>query len=212
MQEVIVPFRDDEQPDESMAMLSLWMDALPKQSIGFTPWPGFPYKPEVAFSIAYSTSCILLKYFVDEKSIKAAASDPNGKVWEDACVEFFISFDDTGYYNIEFNCIGTGFIGFGKSKDDRVFVPEEEIKKIKFGISINNENKANIHWELTLRIPLTVFAFHKQVSIKGKRCTANFYKCGDGLDEPHFLAWSNITAPQPDFHLPQFFGKLFFEE
>jgi len=32
------------------------------------------------------------------------------------------------------------------------------------------------------------------------------------LDEPHYLAWSNIIAPEPNFHLPQYFGTLYFEE
>jgi Carbohydrate-binding family 9 len=31
------------------------------------------------------------------------------------------------------------------------------------------------------------------------------------LAEPHFVAWSNIETPKPDFHRPDFFGKLVFE-
>ena len=37
---------------------------------------------------------------------------------------------------------------------------------------------------------------------------ANFYKCGDLTAHTHFLSWSPIDAPKPDFHRPDFFGTL----
>jgi hypothetical protein len=46
--------------------------------------------------------------------------------------------------------------------------------------------------------------------MKGKKCRANFYKCGDDLPEPHFLAWNMINTEEPDFHRPEFFGTLEF--
>jgi hypothetical protein len=36
----------------------------------------------------------------------------------------------------------------------------------------------------------------------------NLYKCGDKCDTPHFLSWSPIGLPQPDFHCPDFFGEI----
>jgi hypothetical protein len=191
-------------------MVSLRLNELEKHLLNYTPWTAYPYKPEVQFVIAYSGDCIFLKYFVDEESIRAAAGNINGAVWEDACVEFFVSFDDKGYYNLEFNCIGTALAGFGKEKGSRVRIEERIIRKIKYGSKISNTD-GNIHWELTVAIPLEVFAHHNLSSLKGRQCKANFYKCGDALPQPHFVAWSNIDAPQPNFHLPQFFGTVLFE-
>ena len=37
---------------------------------------------------------------------------------------------------------------------------------------------------------------------------ANFYKCGDKTAHPHYLSWSPIDTPKPDFHRPDFFGEL----
>jgi hypothetical protein len=37
---------------------------------------------------------------------------------------------------------------------------------------------------------------------------ANFYKCGDKTAHPHYLSWSPIETPKPDFHRPEFFGEL----
>lgn len=65
-------------------------------------------------------------------------------------------------------------------------------------------------WELTLMIPLEVFSYHQINSLKGRQSKVNFFKCGDELPEPHFLAWRNIIAASPDFHLPDFFGTMHF--
>jgi hypothetical protein len=85
------------------------------------------------------------------------------------------------------------------------------INKIKYGVCIENKNPGDIHWELTVAIPVDVFTHHEVSSLEGRKCEGNFYKCGDELEEPHFVSWTHIESPQPDFHLPQFFGSLIFE-
>jgi hypothetical protein len=45
----------------------------------------------------------------------------------------------------------------------------------------------------------------------GATLRANFYKCGDELQVPHFLSWNPIGVETPDFHRPEFFGKLVLE-
>jgi len=47
--------------------------------------------------------------------------------------------------------------------------------------------------------------------LNGKTMRANFYKCGDKLQTPHFLSWAPIDLPKPKFHCPEFFGELVFE-
>jgi hypothetical protein len=68
-----------------------------------------------------------------------------------------------------------------------------------------------INWTLTLAIPVQVFSFHHFNSFQGKKCKVNFYKCGDDLSQPHYLAWNNIESPKPNFHLPDFFGRAEFK-
>ena len=64
----------------------------------------FPYKPEVNFRIGHTGDAILIAWTANEKNVRGVASD-NGAVWEDSCVEFFISFNGgDSYYNIECNC------------------------------------------------------------------------------------------------------------
>jgi hypothetical protein len=176
------------------------------------PWVLFPYKPEVAFSIAYTEDCILLKYYVKEKAIRAVHNQDNTPVHEDSCVEFFIAFeDDQEYYNLEFNCTGTCLAGHGKNSERRL-IGQEIIHKIRrqsiIKTLVDKENMIN--WELTLVIPLEIFVHRPIGHLKGTRCRVNFYKCGDLLPEPHFLAWKNIYSESPNFHLPQFFGTMHF--
>ena len=50
-----------------------------------------------------------------------------------------------------------------------------------------------------------------QMCIRDREIKANFYKCGDELQTPHFLSWNPIKIENPDFHRPDFFGTLEFE-
>jgi hypothetical protein len=197
--------------NRSLTDISTELDAVERHALNNAPWPSYAYKPKVEFSIAHAADSIYLKYYVNEKSIRAAAGNVNGNVWEDACVEFFISFDASGYYNLEFNCIGTTLAAFGKDRNNRNLLPAEVINNIRYQSLIRNEIDNSAHWELTLAIPLQIFVHHSISSLDGIGCKVNFYKCGDKLPEPHFISWSNIQSEHPNFHLPQFFGTLVFE-
>lgn len=188
------------------------LDTVEKHRLEFVPWTEYPYKPSVIFSIAYSPDSILLKFFVQEKQIRAINHKTNSSIWEDSCVEFFISFDDgTNYYNIEFNCIGTGLIGYGKSKTNRELLDANIVNRVKTLSNINSEKGKKVSWELTMIIPLSVFEYTPMATLAKRKCRANFYKCGDLLPEPHFISWSNIESENPNFHLPDYFGDLVFE-
>lgn len=196
----------------AISEVSFLLDSEDKNKLNQVPWAKYNYLPRVHFAMAYGTDCIFLKYYVNEKFIRAAHGAANTAVYQDACVEFFISFDDEKpYYNLEFNCIGTMLIGYGETKTERVLLSDQLISQIKYQAVINNDQRGNdVHWELTVAIPFTTFCFHKLNSLEGKKCRANFYKCGDNLPTPHFISWSNIKWPEPNFHLPEFFGTLQF--
>lgn len=212
MKQLSVPFI---HLDESNTIdeISRKLDHVHQELIANVPWDEYPYKPEIAFSIAHGENGLFLKYFVEEKYVRAVNSEPNEPVYEDSCVEFFISFEDESeYYNFEFNCAGTCLLGFGEGREGRVLSSPEIIKQINFKSTLKpaTNTEANIGWELTLAIPFSVFQYHELSSLSGKKCRANFYKCGDKLPEPHFLAWNNIQSENPNFHLPKFFGDVEF--
>lgn len=188
------------------------LNALPKQPIEEVPWKTYPYKPTVQFAAGYNDTHLFLKYFVTEKTIRAVNSLVNSPVWQDSCVEFFIGFDEAGYYNFEFNCVGTALAGYGPSKTKRNLLPEPIVRQIVTRAFIARQpDSKGIQWELTICIPLTTFIHHPSLTLPGVQCRGNFYKCGDLLPEPHFVTWSAIEAATPNFHLPAYFGHLHFE-
>ncbi|MDR3339061.1 MAG: hypothetical protein LBT25_03010 [Candidatus Symbiothrix sp.] len=187
---------------------------VPFHSISCINWDEYPYQPDVKFRIAHTGNTILLNYRVEESDIKAVCDQDNGKVWEDSCVEFFISFEkDAFYYNIECNCIGKILVGTGIDRQMREPVATEIIRSIERWSSIGDspvENQSGA-WELSLIIPLPVFYLSMIKSFDGLRAKANFYKCGDKLAVPHFLSWNPIKSEKPNFHLAAFFGEILFE-
>jgi hypothetical protein len=197
-----------------LSRVSILLDHEEKQHVDNLLWSDNDYMPEVSFSMAYTTSSILLKYTVKEQHIKAVYRQINDPVYKDSCVEFFIAFNgEKNYYNLEFNCLGTALVGYGPGKEGRIAIDKQLIKKIKSHHLIKTsgtESNGAIEWELTLNIPFTVFSHHHITALNNQECAVNFYKCGDDLPKPHFLSWNNITHPQPNFHLPQFFGKVKF--
>ena len=194
---------------------------LDQEKIGFQPvdtvdWEEFPYQPAVQFRLAHTGDSLLLHFKVREASVRAAAPADNGRVWEDSCVEFFsMPAGDGVYYNLECNCAGTLLVGAGAAREGRQRAPQEVLDRVQRWASLGREPFAErvgtCSWEVALVIPLDTFFLHQLDSLAGRTVRANFYKCGDKLQTPHFLSWNPIQLPKPDFHCPQFFGTLHFE-
>lgn len=178
-------------------------------------WKEYNYKPEAAFAIAYTDKEILLKYYITEEYFKAEKDETNQNVFEDSCVEFFVSPEDDGiYYNFEFNGIGTCLMGSGTGRENSARADANVISNIRrqtsVGISPVKERKGTFSWDITIAIPFEAFFHHKVGSLKRKSFRANFYKCGDMLAVPHYLTWNPVEAEKPDFHQPGYFGVVKF--
>lgn len=211
MPSLVVKQNKNVNEDSSIDELASLLRQEEKHNLSYTPWSSFPYKADVAFTLITGTNCFCLQFRVDEKNIKAQYTKANDPVYEDSCVEFFISLDEGNtYYNFEFNCIGTVLCGFGNNRHNRERLPEALLNKIKCQAIIQRQ-KEKEHWELTVIIPFSLLQHYDLSALDGKKGKANFYKCGDELPEPHYISWSNIKSNKPDFHLPESFGELLFE-
>jgi len=179
-------------------------------------WPEFPYRPAVNFYMAYSKAGLFLHFKVHEEDPRAECGQINGRVWEDSCVECFLSFgDDPAYYNLEFNSIGVPHVAYGYSRNDREMIPESILKKISSIPSLGKIpygiKKGKVKWDIRLLIPSEVFIHHSFANLQDPAVRANFYKCGDLCARPHFLSWKPIHTDKPDFHRPEFFGEIRFD-
>lgn len=174
----------------------------------------FPEKPNVDFAIAHDGNNLYINFRVNEEMSLGTVTEDNGAVWTDSCVEFFVSFDDDGYYNFEFNCIGSVLMAFRKERKDARSATAELLSKISRCFTLERAPFAEKHideWQLTVIIPKELFFCHSIDNLSGIKATANFYKCGDNLSKPHFLSWNPICNLKPNFHLPQYFGEIEFE-
>ena len=175
-------------------------------------WPDdFPYCPECNVRAAWCDKGLGILNNVKGLDLRALAMSDNGSVWQDSCCEFFVSDPCDGtYYNFEMNCIGTLLVSKRKSREDCVHYTAEKLKKVKRFTSLERKqveiNDKEFSWSVGMFIPFSLIGIDKHhipTSLK-----ANFYKCGDLTAHTHFLSWSPIDAPKPDFHRPDFFGTL----
>lgn len=200
--------------ESSLQHLSGLLDELEPHSLENGWFESFGYRPKVVFRLAHGDDCLYLKYYVQEQTILARFHASNEPVYKDSCVELFIAFDENSYYNLEFNCLGTCLMELGSGRAGREKVDNRYINQIKRHAVINREHPGkegeDVQWQLTLVIPTAVFFRHSLPSLAGRQVRANFQKCGDDLPQPHYLSWTKIDTPEPDFHQPSFFGEIRF--
>lgn len=183
------------------------------QYLDMLNWPAkFPYKPDCKFNIAFTDTMLWIQYHVREKSVRAVCTHANEPVWEDSCVEFFCRKpNENAYYNFEFNCIGTCLASYRRSKTDVILMMDDEqigqiTRYASLGASPFSQKEGFFEWKLVVGIPFSLMQFDP---INGNGLLeANFYKCGGKTSDPHFLSWSYISSAEPDFHRPEYFGKL----
>lgn len=174
------------------------------------------YKSDVKanFSLQHDDNNIYIQFKVSELNTKAVYTSYNEAVWEDSCVEFFISFDGENYYNLEFNCIGNLLGSYGSGKQNRTELSTKILSNINTTPSLGR-NKIEIinrptEWTLEVIIPRGTFCFNDIKSFNDMKATGNFYKCGDKQAAVHFLSWNPIKSAEPNFHLPEYFGAIEF--
>lgn len=171
----------------------------------------FSYQPLCAVSLAHGDSHIAILYHVRGMDLRAASLDDNGKIWEDSCCEFFVQKPgENTYSNFEMNCIGSILGATGEGRNNRVKRDTEELKKVIRYSSLKKlpYDKSNeiFSWEVAMLVPFSILGFSQHE--KPDVLYANFYKCGDKTAHPHFLSYFPIKCEKPDFHRPDFFGKL----
>lgn len=189
---------------------------VPYHKIDTLNWAkDFPLKPEVEFAIAHANNNIYVRYNVVEDAMRVKyIVDSGSEPYEDSCVEFFISLDDSTYYNIESNCVGAVLFGEGKGRNrfrhgDPVTqhilrYPTMECQQV-------DAQSGDYKWSLTMVVPANLLGVGSDFQLKGTTAMANFYKCGDMMPKAHFLSWNPIKFEKPNFHLPEFFGEIKFE-
>jgi len=194
--------------DASVGHLDFFMGSLPN------------HFPQVEFRLLYDCKSIYVIFKVYDQYVRALSQGHQSSVCQDSCVEFFFTPAkdvDNGYFNLETNCGGTTLMNHQVSRGlNSKALTNNDLDQIQMATSlprlITEEIIQPTIWTLEYKLPISILAKYTEVITPacGVEWKANFYKCADLSSHPHWLTWSVVDVPKPDFHRPEFFGTLIF--
>jgi hypothetical protein len=177
--------------------------------------------PQVSIKLAYDIDSIYVLFHVVDRYVISTVNDYQGPVFQDSCVEFFFTPGlncGLSYFNIEMNCSGTMLFHWHPDGEEIVKILFEDAKKIEIVGSMPKivypEIANPITWTIAYRLPFDILQKYCTEMAQPSKNTiwkANFYKCADKSSKPHWLTWTKVNHPEPQFHLPKYFGTLIFE-
>ena len=183
------------------------------------------HRPKIQVKALYDESGVYIHFRVEDRYVRAVCAEYHGKVWEDACVEFFVQpREDRGYFNFEISCAGWMLLSYKENPEwkgdvlaESGSVPWELAQKVTIWHSLPNrvepERQEPVVWQVEYHIPREIFETYLGPlgDFAGQEWRANFYKCAENNSHPHWASWSPIQG-KLDFHQPQYFGRLRFAE
>lgn len=171
-----------------------------------------PYRPEAFAKVCIFNDSIVAILKCYEKNPKTVIKERDGRIWCDSCLEFFVRPLSTRseYINTEVNSEGYFLSQFGASRENRVFLKEltDEAPTVN---SFRGADEKGDFWgvRITLTKELLASVYKTDPSeFKFDEIYANFFKCGDECEIPHYVSMFPVTTLPPGFHNPDCFKKL----
>ena len=188
--------------------------------------PAAPLKASVPITQArllHDDANIYGVFRVLDHSILARQTQYNSWTCFDSCVEFFFRPNrEGGYFNLEMSASGAHLLYYvrdwtpvGDYYADFTAIHEADGRLFESRSSLTepvpNECRGDLTWFVQFKVPLVIAEKYCGPigAFSNQRWTGNFYKCGDQLCPPHWLAWAPV--PTLNFHLPEHFGELHLE-
>lgn len=177
--------------------------------VNIYPW-NCEYQPKTRALIEKGDNGFNIKMRSYETDLRMEMTERNSMVYTDSCMEFFFNAEpevSKAYMNFEINPKGVMYIGFSKTGDRSGTGPIEAPDNSYFNMTSNITVQ---YWEISYTV---AYEFIKKYFAsfdenETKYITANFYKCGDHTANPHYGVWNTIETKEPDFHRPEFFGRI----
>ena len=154
--------------------------------------------------MVHSDEGITVKLSTNEWPIRVTAMEHNSTICNDSCMEFFFipNMEDAEYINIEMNpaAIALTAKGPGRGNRPRLDIHGENVK-------IESRVVGECGWSVMAFVSYEFLLKHYPYCDK-KTMRANFYKCGNLTVTPHYSTWNPVPTEAPDYHRPEFFGKI----
>jgi hypothetical protein len=199
-----------------------WASAQPLTIAGFHPRSS-SHRPRAEARLLHDGEALAIIFRVEDRYVLARNTSYQSRTHKDSCVEFFVQPKaGHGYFNFEFNAIGTLLLWYidrprrpDGSFEHYVEVPLELARGVAAHASlaapIHDEIAEPIVWTLSFRVPKALLETFVGTlpDLGGQTWRANFYKCADLSSHPHWGAWTEI-GERLDFHQPSRFGEIVF--
>ena len=187
--------------------------------------PDSEHRPVTHARVLYDAKGLYIHFRVQDKYVRTIETEYHGKVWQDACAEFFVAPKaKRGYFNFEINSGGTMLLSYHEDPEWKSegpvkegSVPWELASKVVIYHSmpktVDPEIEEDVVWQIEYHIPFAIFEEYVGPlgDVAGQEWRANFYKCAENNSHPHWATWSPILG-KLDFHQPQYFGAIKFEK
>lgn len=198
------------------------------------PWDTNRYRPETVFALELGKDAFFLRVTVREKNPRRVETRPMHFVHMDSCVEWFVQFQPatcSWYFNFEVNANGAMYASFRKNREEYRELRVSELASMQIRAAVQED-----FWEVSYQVPFSLIRAYipdftdcdRRGSSAGagqtcmtagasrtgqdrqgvKTIRANFYKCGDDTEYPHYGMWRPYLVSKPDFHRPDQFGEI----
>ena len=184
-----------------------WED-IPRAELKETGWLE-PAGVKGWVQLCHDGEKLYVRMEAEESPIRATLTGTLDQVCNDSCLEFFFApvVGDARYFNFEWNPLKALNLGFGGTRPTRVRQIVKKMEELFCPQSWQNEK----NWGIQFCIPAEfVGRYFPDFAWEGES-EANFYKCGDETEHPHYLAWSPLSCDKPDYHRRGDFGTIIFE-
>lgn len=185
-----------------------------------------PVRPDVRFRALCGGGRVAVRFDVlGDRFVRSVETEPQGRVWTDSCVEFFVQPAGTeGHFNFEVNAGGALLASRivderrlpGGGFADWAPLPPEWMARVGVRTSlprvVDPPLPGPVDWHAELSVPLDLLAALSGAPCRpcpGDEWRANFFHCGDETPSPRWGAWSDVGEVL-DFHQTSRFGVLRF--
>lgn len=182
-------------------------------------WTHHDFLPLCDARALYSATSLFLRFHTVDWELSASRTEDGDEVWRDNCVEFFFSPSEDlslPYLNFEFNLLGAMLLGVGESRENRRRLSPTELQSIPRRADhrepIRDRSEGRKVWSLEAAIPIELILRLTgcEAPRGGTAWRGNFNICAEEVTHPYYGNWNRIETPTPDFHRPEFFGRVVF--
>lgn len=182
-------------------------DTLETAELAECSWSPNP-APAAYMQVAFLPGSGLIVHIESSAAPSRAENyEPDSSVWEDSCLEFFFSNGGEEYVNLEANSNAALRASIGAGRHGRTLLLEAGYTMPQVSAIADDDS-----WQVFFYLPCKSYEeFFEAPLASGSEIRANFYSCGDKTPAPHYASWNPVETDSPDFHRPEFFGRLIIE-